>query len=147
MNQSGIAILSFLEQHLINYEDILIVSDDVNLEPGRLRLRKSGSDGGHNGIKSIIYHLQTNAFPRLRFGIGSDFEKGKLADFVLDKFSQGDLKSLEPSIVHSTELIREFIIGGYKSMLDYYSKNSLNNKRNDPDTDKNGTITRIDPEF
>jgi PTH1 family peptidyl-tRNA hydrolase len=91
--------------------------------------------------------LQTNAFPRLRFGIGSDFEKGKLADFVLDKFSQGDLKSLEPSIVHSTELIREFIIGGYKSMLDYYSKNSLNNKRNDPDTDKNGTITRIDPEF
>ena len=142
MNQSGIAILSFLEQHLINYEDILIVSDDVNLEPGRLRLRKSGSDGGHNGIKSIIYHLQTDAFPRLRFGIGSDFEKGGLTEFVLNKFSQEDLKSLETSIVFSIELIKEFIIGGYKSMLDYFSKNSLKNMGNDSEIKGDGTIKK-----
>jgi peptidyl-tRNA hydrolase, PTH1 family len=147
MNQSGIALLDFLALHSINYEDILIVSDDINLQPGWLRLRKSGSDGGHNGIKSVIYQLQTDAFPRLRFGIGSKFEKGGLAEFVLDKFNQEDLKLLEPSIISSIELIREFITGGYKSMIDYFSKNSLNNIGNDPNTKKNGAIERFDPEI
>jgi len=132
MNQSGIAILDFLNLYPINYEDILIVLDDVNLRPGQIRLRKSGSDGGHNGIKSIIYHLQTDAFPRLRFGIGNDFEKGGLSDFVLNKLSREELKSFETSIIYSTELIREFIIGGYKSMLDYFSKNLLKNSGEDP---------------
>jgi len=131
MNLSGIAVLDLLDQYSINYKDTLIVYDDVNLQPGQLRLRESGSDGGHNGIKSIIYHLQNDLFPRLRFGIGSDFEKGRLADFVLDKFGEEELKSLDASIVFSMELIQEFIIGGYKSMLDYFSKNSSKNIGND----------------
>jgi len=138
MNQSGISLLNFLNLHPINCEDILIVFDDVYLQPGHIRLRKFGSDGGHNGIKSIIYHLQTDAFPRLRFGIGSDFEKGGLTEFVLNKFSQEDLRSLEISIVFSIELIKEFIIGGYKSMLDYFSKNSLNNMGNDSEINEMG---------
>ena len=140
MNQSGIAVLDFLTQYSIDYEDILVVLDDVNLQPGQIRLRKSGSDGGHNGIKSIIYHLQTDAFPRLRFGIGSDFEKGGIADFVLNKFSLEELKSLETNIIYSTELIQEFIIGGYKSMLDYFSKNSLKNIGDDSETGGKGSI-------
>ena len=147
MNQSGLAVLDFLDQYSISYEDILIVFDDVNLQPGHIRLRRSGSDGGHNGIKSIIYHLQTDAFPRLRFGIGNDFEKGELADFVLNKFSQLDLRSIETSIEYSTELIREFIIGGYKSMLDHFSKNSMNNIGNDAEIKENRTLNRIDPEI
>lgn len=142
MNLSGIAVLDFLNQYPINHEDILIVSDDVNLQLGQIRLRKSGSDGGHNGIKSIIYELQTDSFPRMRFGIGSDFEKGELADFVLNKFSQNEFKSIETSIVYSTELIKEFIVGGYKSMLDYYSMNSIKNIGADLKFGKNEEIKR-----
>jgi PTH1 family peptidyl-tRNA hydrolase len=143
MNLSGSAVLDFLNQHPINYEDILIVSDDVNLQLGQIRLRKSGSDGGHNGIKSIIYQLQTDSFPRMRFGIGSDFEKGELAEFVLNKFSRNEFKSIETSIVYSSELIKEFIVGGYKSMIDYYSMNSIKNIGSDPKSGENEVIKRI----
>lgn len=134
MNLSGIAVLDFLIQNPVNHEDILVVFDDVNLQFGQIRLRKSGSDGGHNGIKSLIYHLQSDEFPRLRFGIGNDFEKGELADYVLDKFKQDELKSLEERLKFSSELISEFIIGGYKSMLDHFSKNSTKNPGNDQES-------------
>lgn len=121
MNLSGIPVLDFLEDHPVDIENILVIVDDVNLPVGEIRLRKSGSDGGHNGIKSIIYHLQNDSFPRLRFGIGSEFEKGEMADFVLAKFAEGELGVINKSIEFAVELIEKFISGGYKSMLDFYS--------------------------
>ena len=129
MNLSGVAVLDFVSEHSIDLEDLLIVYDDVNLQPGQIRLRKSGSDGGHNGIKSIIYHLQNDSFPRLRFGIGSEFEKGDMAEFVLAKFSSNEKKIVEESMGFAVELIEQFIDGGYKSMLDYFSK-QLKDKNN-----------------
>ena len=122
MNLSGVAVLDFVSEYSIDLEDLLIVYDDVNLQPGQIRLRRSGSDGGHNGIKSIIYHLQNDSFPRLRFGIGSEFEKGDMAEFVLDKFSSNEIKLVDESMVFAVELIEQFIAGGYKSMLDHFSK-------------------------
>jgi len=129
MNLSGVAVLDFVSEYSIDLEDLLIVYDDINLQPGQIRLRKSGSDGGHNGIKSIIYHLQNDSFSRLRFGIGSEFEKGDMAEFVLAKFSSNEKKIVEESMGFAVELIEQFIDGGYKSMLDYFSK-QLKDKNN-----------------
>ncbi|TSA26850.1 MAG: aminoacyl-tRNA hydrolase [Ignavibacteriales bacterium] len=129
MNLSGVAVLDFVSEYSIDLEDLLIVYDDVNLQPGQIRLRRSGSDGGHNGIKSIIYHLQNDSFSRLRFGIGSEFEKGDMAEFVLDKFSSNEMKLVDESMVFAVELIERFIAGGYKSMLDHFSK-QLKDKNN-----------------
>jgi peptidyl-tRNA hydrolase, PTH1 family len=123
MNLSGEAVLNFLEQHPVQAEEILVIVDDVNLLVGQVRLRKSGSDGGHNGIKSIIYQLQSDQFPRLRFGVGNDFEKGEMADFVLDTFKNEEIETVEKSMEFSVELLEEFVYGGYKPMLDFYSRN------------------------
>ncbi len=131
MNLSGTALLDYLAQHPTNIEDILIVYDDVNLPVGKIRLRKAGSDGGHNGIKSIIYNLQNDNFPRLRFGIGSDFSKGEMADYVLSKFTSEDYNVVEPNINFAISLIEEFIQGGYKSMADCFAQASHHPKQKD----------------
>lgn len=122
MNLSGIAVLDFISHYQINVKDILVIVDDVNLEFGKIRIRQSGSDGGHNGLKSIIYYLQDDKFPRLRFGVGNKFEKGELAGYVLDRFSKEEFNSIKESINISMDLIYNFIVGGYKPMLDYFSK-------------------------
>ena len=122
MNLSGEAVSDFLSDHPLELENMLVLVDDVNLPVGDIRLRKSGSDGGHNGIKSIIYSLENDSFPRLRFGIGNRFEKGEMANFVLAKFSREEFETVNKSIEFSVELIEKFISGGYKAMLDFYSR-------------------------
>ena len=122
MNLSGTAVLNFLNEYQLHPEDLLVIADDVNLSFGHIRLRKSGSDGGHNGIKSIIYHLQSDTFQRLRFGIGSEFDKGDMANFVLSKFNQDEFSDIGKSFDFSIELTEQFIIGGYKLMTDYFSR-------------------------
>ena len=122
MNLSGVAVSDFLADHPVELENMLVLVDDVNLPVGDVRLRKSGSDGGHNGIKSIIYSLENDSFPRLRFGIGNRFEKGEMANFVLDQFSREEFETVNKSIEFSVELIEKFISGGYKAMLDFYSR-------------------------
>lgn len=134
MNLSGVAILDSLNEHQISFEDLLVIADDANLSLGQVRLRQSGSDSGHNGIKSIIYHLQNDSFPRLRFGIGSEFDKGEMADFVLSKFSQDEFSDIGKSIDFSIELTEQFIIGGYKSMIDYFSRFSNLINKKEPDS-------------
>jgi len=132
VNLSGIAALDIINEFNINPEDLLIVADDINIEEGRIRIKKGGSDGGHNGLKSLIYHLQTNNFPRLRIGIGNDFESGAMSDYVLDKFNDNTLVQLKPSFDLCNDLILQFIIGGIKSMSDHFSKISKEPKDNNP---------------
>ncbi|OGU33671.1 MAG: aminoacyl-tRNA hydrolase [Ignavibacteria bacterium GWB2_35_6b] len=122
VNLSGIAAKEILESFNVKLEDLLIIADDINLQTGKLRIRKSGGDGGHNGIASIIYHVESNQFPRLRFGIGNDFEKGEMANFVLDKFSNEDVKIINPAINSAIETIEHFIEGGYNTALNFFSK-------------------------
>jgi peptidyl-tRNA hydrolase, PTH1 family len=132
MNMSGVALSDFLAYHEAPVEEILVVADDVNLPEGRIRLRKSGSDGGHNGIKSIIYQISSDSFPRLRFGIGSRFEKGEMSGFVLSRFEKEEFGSVRKKIEFAVELIEEFIEGGYGTMLDYFSLHSPKfNKKED----------------
>lgn len=122
VNNSGVAALQFLEKHKIDISDLLVVCDDVNMKMGKLRVRKSGGDGGHNGLASIIYHLNSDQFPRLRIGIGSDFNEGELSSYVLDDFSENDAKILKTVLKDSSLLVEEFIIGGTEALFNANSK-------------------------
>lgn len=124
VNLSGLAAKDILGQTQTNIEELLVITDDLNLELGKIRIRKSGGDGGHNGINSIIYHLEDDKFPRLRFGIGNKFKKGEMADFVLSKFTDQELNSIQDDIDFAVELVEEFIIGGIQRSLNYFSKES-----------------------
>jgi PTH1 family peptidyl-tRNA hydrolase len=122
VNNSGVAALQFLEKHKIDISDLLVVCDDVNMKMGKLRVRKSGGDGGHNGLTSIIYHLNSDQFSRLRIGIGSDFNEGELSSYVLDDFSENDAKILKTVFKDSSLLVEEFIVGGIEALLNANSK-------------------------
>lgn len=126
VNNSGIAAKEIFNNYDVNLTDFLVVTDDVNLDEGKIRIRNSGGDGGHNGIASIIYHLESDRFPRLRFGIGKNFQNGDLAEYVLSKIDEKTFESIKPNIVFAAQLLEQFIYGGTKGMLDFYSK-SLSN--------------------
>jgi len=122
VNNSGIAALQVLQNYKIDPKDILVVADDINLSFSELRIRISGGDGGHNGLNSIIYHLSSDQFPRLRIGVGSTFENGNLVDYVLTDFDKKERKKLEKTFNTCTVLLEEFIKGGLESMLDSNSR-------------------------
>lgn len=122
VNLSGVAVLSSVTRYKIDFKDILIVVDDINLEFSEFRLRKSGGDGGHNGLSSIIYHLNCDQFPRIRIGIGNNFEKGELPKYVLSDFDKDEQIKLKSTFEMSTQLVESFILDGYNAMLNTYSR-------------------------
>ncbi|MFC2134040.1 aminoacyl-tRNA hydrolase [Bacteroidota bacterium] len=128
VNNSGLAALDIVERLEIDIENLLVIADDINLDIGKIRIRKSGGDGGHNGIASLIYHLNSDKFPRLRFGIGKDFQKGEMASYVLDKFDDEIQTLLEPKFNLCVDLIEEYTRGGLPHMLNYFSKNSVSDE-------------------
>ena len=128
VNNSGVAAAELAETLNLSPQDFLIVHDDINLELGKLKVKISGGDGGHNGISSIIYHLYSNEFARLRIGVGSSFNKGEMADYVLSDFSGQEEEILSGVLLSGFSLIDEFIIGGVKRILDANSLASGKNK-------------------
>ena len=94
MNRSGKAVRYWLQKKKVNVRNLLVVVDDMNIDLGRVRLRKKGSDGGHNGLKDINNILGSNVYARLRVGIGSDFKKGRQVDFVLGKWNKKEQEEL-----------------------------------------------------
>jgi PTH1 family peptidyl-tRNA hydrolase len=110
MNLSGKAVRYWLETENIPVTNLLVVTDDIALPPGQVRLRLKGGDGGHNGLTSIIEHLKTEEFARLRFGIGNDFPKGYQSDYVLGKWTAAELEMLRERIPFAIEKIREFVL-------------------------------------
>lgn len=122
VNLSGQAAAHIINELNIRPEEFLVVYDDINLETGNIRLRKSGGDGGHNGMHSLIYYLETDNFPRLRFGIGNNFDKGDMAQYVLSPFKKEELQNLDDSFSLSESLIEEFIKGGFQDSLNFFSK-------------------------
>ena len=119
MNLSGKAVTRYVE----NPEDLLVICDDIYLPFGEIRLRQSGSDGGHNGLYSIIDQLNTTDFPRMRIGVGQPEHSGLLKQYVLENFSEEELHILTETKSFANKLIDCFISVGYQSMLNYYSKN------------------------
>ncbi|MEY5040992.1 MAG: hypothetical protein RLZZ414_531, partial [Bacteroidota bacterium] len=98
MNLSGKAVQFWMQKENIPISNILIITDDLSLPFGKLRIRTKGSDGGHNGLKNIIECLQTNEFPRLRFGIANDFDKGKQINYVLGNWNSNELEIMPSRI-------------------------------------------------
>ncbi len=122
VNNSGLAALDLVDSYDVDVLDVLVIYDDVNLDVAKFRVRASGGDGGHNGVSSIIYHLATNEFPRIRIGIGNDFENGDMANYVLSDFNNKEFEELENAFHKGTVLLEDFIKGGIKRMLDTNSK-------------------------
>jgi peptidyl-tRNA hydrolase, PTH1 family len=105
MNRSGMAVRYWLDKEKIAIENILVVVDDLALPLDRLRLRPGGSDAGHNGLRDIQAILATTEYPRLRFGIGNNFPKGRQADFVLGKWNKDEEPMVQLKIAKCVELI------------------------------------------
>lgn len=108
MNLSGKAVHYWLQKEKIPLEKLLVISDDLALPFGKLRLKPKGSDGGHNGLKDIQSVLQTSLYSRLRFGVGSEFVRGRQSDFVLGKWSDDEYQQLEQRVELCVEFIKSF---------------------------------------
>ncbi|MDP8266328.1 MAG: aminoacyl-tRNA hydrolase [Candidatus Aceula meridiana] len=109
MNNSGVAVKNIVSQKQISFENILVVCDDFHLDFGQLRLKPKGSDGGHNGLVSLVRHLGTKEFARLRMGIGEPKRKAQFSDFVLSSFSRSELKQLEGIIEKGADCCIAFL--------------------------------------
>ena len=108
MNLSGKAFKYWMDKEKVDLENTLTIVDDLALPINKLRLRASGSDAGHNGLKDIQLTLGTDAYPKLRFGIGNNFAKGQQVDFVLGKWAQDERKTIDLKIQKSVEVIESF---------------------------------------
>ncbi len=122
MNLSGKAVTYWLQKENIPLENLLVVVDDVALDLGALRIRPKGGDGGHNGLINIISSLSSDNFTRLRFGIGNNFPKGFQVDYVLGKWTEEEIKLLEPRIKIASEAILHFGIHGLENTMTAFSK-------------------------
>ncbi|MBN3036416.1 MAG: aminoacyl-tRNA hydrolase [Bacteroidales bacterium] len=123
MNLSGKSVRYWLQKEDIPAGQLLVVVDDIALPTGVVRLRMSGSDGGHNGLQSIIEMLGTTEFPRLRIGIGSDFAKGYQVDWVLGKWTRDEEEIMIPRVELAVEVIKSFVaVGAMQTMSLYNSR-------------------------
>ncbi|MBN2453001.1 MAG: aminoacyl-tRNA hydrolase [Candidatus Omnitrophica bacterium] len=125
MNLSGNAVGEIMRRGAKKLEDILVIHDDVNLELGRIRLRKSGSSGGHKGIESIIHTLKDGSFPRLKVGIATEVHKGDITGYVLSPFRRKELRNA----AHAVELAKESVItlltDGMDAAMNRYNKRKV----------------------
>ena len=123
MNLSGKALNYWMQQEKIPIKNVLIITDDIALPFGKLRLKGKGSDGGHNGLKSIQELINTTQFARLRFGIGNEFFQGQQSDYVLSEWDEEQNGALEERIVVATEFIKAFTtIGIQLTMTNWNNK-------------------------
>lgn len=122
MNLSGKAVKYWMDKEKISIDNILVLVDDLALPIDALRLRGSGSDAGHNGLKNIQLLLATNAYPRLRFGIGNDFAKGRQVDFVLGRWTPSEMPIVKDKILKSCAIIESFAAVGLAKTMNEYNK-------------------------
>lgn len=122
MNLSGKALNYWLQSHKITVENSLTIVDDLALPLGKLRLRMQGSSAGHNGLGNIEETLKSNQYPRLRFGIGDHFPKGRQVEYVLGKFSAAEQTELTFAIDKACEIILSFCTVGAAQTMNFYNK-------------------------
>lgn len=121
MNNSGKAITKALAQTGETPADCLICYDDIHLDTGRIKLKPSGSAGGHNGMKDIIDRLQTRDFPRLRIGVGNDFKSGRQSEYVLSPFTSSQRKIINETLEVASEAILTFLRGDIERAMNQYN--------------------------
>ena len=123
MNLSGKAVKYWMQQAKVDIENILVVTDDISLPFGIVRMRKKGSDGGHNGLKDIQNQLETSKYPRLRFGIGNDFARGSQAEYVLGDFTNQNYITMNDRMDLAVKMIQSFTTMGIgRTMSDFNGK-------------------------
>lgn len=122
MNLSGNAVAYWMQKEKINLENLFVITDDLALPYGKLRLKGKGSDGGHNGLKNINEVLKTQNYARLRFGIGNTFSKGRQVDYVLGKWSEEELKTLDKHIDFAKDYIKSYSTIGIERTMNFLNK-------------------------
>lgn len=139
MNLSGKAVSSLVRSYLEEIDDLVVVYDDVDLDLGRIRIRTSGSAGTHNGMRSIIDHLGSTAFPRIRLGVrGADFGTSRdLADYVLDEFAEDERQRVDTMISDAVEALVLIARGDVRRAM-----NELNRSREPKETDEGSCDVR-----
>jgi len=121
MNLSGKAVKYWMDKEKIPIENVLVVTDDLNLPFGSLRVKTKGSDGGHNGLKDIQNTLQTTKYPRFRFGISDAFSKGRQVDYVLGEWTEEENKKLLERLKKGTEIIESFGLAGVNNTMNTFN--------------------------
>jgi len=122
MNLSGEAVRDIMAFYKIPQEDIIVIYDDVSLAPGKIRVRETGSAGGHNGVKNLLYHLETDEFLRVRVGIGEKPPGWDLADYVLSKFRPAEMEDILAGIALATDAVGLILRDGAKAAMNRYNK-------------------------
>ena len=121
MNLSGKSVKYWLTKEKIPIENLLVICDDLNLPYGSIRVKAKGSDGGHNGLKDINAVLQTQKYARFRFGVGSEFSKGRQSDFVLGKWGTEESKLLPERLDNACKLIKSFGTAGLNNTMNTFN--------------------------
>lgn len=122
MNLSGNAVRYWLNKENIEPENLLVICDDLSLPFGKLRMKPSGSDAGHNGLKNIASVLCTQQYARLRFGIGNDFPKGLQADYVLGQFTDEDLETMDERVGVACDAVKSFCLAGINITMNQFNR-------------------------
>ncbi|MBK7944656.1 MAG: aminoacyl-tRNA hydrolase [Flavobacteriales bacterium] len=122
MNLSGKAVRYWMEQEGIPAERVLVIADDLAIPFGTIRIRAKGGAGGHNGLTSIIELIGTEEFPRLRFGIGSDFPKGRQSEYVLGAWNEAERKTLGERIELAAKAVLQFGLLGVANAMNNFNK-------------------------
>ncbi|UNL85078.1 aminoacyl-tRNA hydrolase [Priestia koreensis] len=122
MNLSGESIRPLMDYYNIDVEDTMVIYDDLDLPTGKIRLRTKGSPGGHNGIKSMIHHLHTQEFKRIRVGIDRPFKGMKVPDYVLGRFTEDEMVHMKPAMDKAVEASEEWISKPFLEVMNVYNQ-------------------------
>ena len=121
MNLSGKAVKYWLEKENIEKDDMLVITDDLNLAFGTIRIKTKGSDGGHNGLKNIQLLLNSTEYPRFRFGISDAFKKGQQVNYVLGEWGEEEKERLKERLQLSSEIIKSFALAGLNNTMNEFN--------------------------
>lgn len=121
MNLSGKAVRDFMNFYKIKEEELIVIFDDLDIEPGIIKIRKKGGPGTHNGMKSVISEIKTEDFPRIRVGIGNPEYKNNLLNYILTRIPDEDYKVLQNSTQYAAEAVEEIIKNGIDSAMNKYN--------------------------
>lgn len=121
MNNSGLAVTEAMKFYKIPPENVIVIFDDISLDVGKMRIRRKGSDGGHNGIKNIIYLSGSDQFPRIKLGVGHKPEKWDLADWVLSRFTESEYKTLGEAAEKACDAVELMINGQIDKAMNLFN--------------------------
>ncbi len=121
MNLSGKALKYWMEKEKIETENVLVITDDLNLSFGTIRIKPRGTDGGHNGLKNIQLLLNSSEYPRFRFGISDEFKKGKQIDYVLGEWNEDEKTKLQERLELASQIITSFALAGLDTTMNTFN--------------------------